>query len=45
MKKADGVKPVQVDVKHVKRLLLRVRRAGEGGRIHADWLDAKLIRK
>ena len=44
MKKADGTKPVKVDVKNVKRLMLRVRRVGEGGRIHADWLDAKLIR-
>jgi alpha-galactosidase len=44
MKKSDGTKPVKVDVKNVKRLSLRVRRAGEGGRIHADWLDARLIR-
>ena len=44
MKKADGTKNVKVDVKNVKRLTLRVRRVGEGGRIHADWLDAKLIR-
>ena len=44
MKKADGTKNVKVDVKNVKRLTLRVRRVGEGGRIHADWLDARLIR-
>jgi len=44
MKKADGTKAVKVDVKNVKRLMLRVKRAGEGGRIHADWLDARLVR-
>jgi alpha-galactosidase len=44
MKKADNTKAVKVSVRTVKRLMLRVRRAGEGGRIHADWLDAKLIR-
>jgi len=43
LKKADGTKAVKVDVKSVKRLMLRVRRAGEGGRIHADWLDARLV--
>ena len=44
MKKVDGTKAVKVSVRSVKRLMLRVRRVGEGGRIHADWLDAKLIR-
>ncbi len=44
MKKADGAKPVKVDVKSLRRLTLRVRREGDGGRIHADWVDAKLIR-
>jgi hypothetical protein len=44
MKKADDIKPVKVDVSGVHRLMLRVRREGEGGRIHADWVDAKLIR-
>ena len=43
MKKSDGTKPVKLDVKNVKRLTLRVRRVGEGGRIYADWLDARLI--
>jgi alpha-galactosidase len=33
MKKSDGTKLVKVNVKNVKRLTLRVRRAGEGGRI------------
>ena len=42
LKKADGTKAVKVDVKSVKRLTLRVRRIGEGGRIHADWVDARL---
>ena len=42
MKKADGAKSVKVAVKDVRRLMLRVRRDGEGGRIHADWGDAKL---
>jgi hypothetical protein len=42
MKKADGGKVVKVDVKNVHRLLLRVRREGEGARIHADWAEAKL---
>lgn len=44
LKKADGTKTVRVDVKNVRRLMLRVRREGEGGRIHADWGDAKLIK-
>ena len=44
IKKPDGTKAVKVDVKNVKRLTLRVRRAGEGGRIYADWLDARLVR-
>ncbi|MGH9880525.1 MAG: NPCBM/NEW2 domain-containing protein, partial [Pyrinomonadaceae bacterium] len=44
MKKADGAKPLKVDVKEVRRLLLRVTRIGEGGRIHADWADAKLVK-
>lgn len=40
--KADAAKSVTVDVKNVRRLMLRVRREGEGGRIHADWGDARL---
>jgi hypothetical protein len=42
MKKADGAKAVKVDVKNIRRLLLRVRREGEGGRVHADWGNARL---
>ena len=44
LKKADGIKPVTVEVKNVRRLMLRVRREGEGGRVHADWVDAKLVK-
>jgi hypothetical protein len=45
VKKSDGPVPVRVNIKGVRRLTLRVRRAGgEGGRIHADWADAKLVR-
>jgi len=43
MKKADGTKALSVDVKNVRRLTLRARRTEDGGRIHADWLDARLI--
>ena len=44
VKKADGAKSVKVDVRGVRRLALRVARVGEGGRLHADWVDAKLTR-
>ncbi len=44
IKKADGTKAVKVNVKDVRRLMLRVRREGEGGRIHADWVDTKLTK-
>jgi hypothetical protein len=45
VKKADGAVPVKVNVKGVRGLTLRARRAGgEGGRIHADWADAKLLK-
>lgn len=44
IKKSDRPKAVKVDVKNVKRLTLRVRRVGEGGRIYADWLDPRLVR-
>jgi NPCBM/NEW2 domain/Melibiase len=43
LKKADGTKAVRVEVKNVKRLTLRVRRIGEGGRVYADWVDARLF--
>ena len=44
LKKEDGAKSLSVDVKNVRRLMLRVRRIGEGGRVHADWGDARLTR-
>jgi NPCBM/NEW2 domain/Melibiase/Alpha galactosidase C-terminal beta sandwich domain len=44
LKKADGAQRVKVDIKNVRRLLLRASREGEGGRIHADWLEARLMR-
>src|SRR5262249_40516572 len=34
--KGEGPKSLKVDVKSVKRLTLRVRRVGEGGRVYAD---------
>jgi hypothetical protein len=43
LKKGDGTKALKVDVKNVKRLTLRVRRVGDGGRIYADFVDARLI--
>jgi hypothetical protein len=42
--KADGWKPVKVEVKNVRYLTLRVRRVDEGGRIFADWREARLIK-
>ena len=42
--KSDVPKSLKVDVKNVKRLTLRVRRVGEGGRVFADLVDAKLTR-
>jgi len=44
LKKADGVRQVKVDVRNIRQLVLRVKRAGEGGRIQADWVDAKLVK-
>jgi hypothetical protein len=42
--KADGTRSVKIDVRNVRKLTLRVRRVGEGGRIHTDWLEARLTR-
>jgi hypothetical protein len=42
--KSDGARALKVDVKNVKRLTLRVRRVGEGGRVYANWEDARLSR-
>ncbi|HET9477947.1 MAG TPA: NPCBM/NEW2 domain-containing protein, partial [Pyrinomonadaceae bacterium] len=44
LKKGDGTKALKVEVKNVKRLMLRVRRVGEGGRVYADWVDAGLTK-
>ena len=40
----DGHGSVKVDVKNVRRLTLRVRRVDEGGRVFADWREARLTR-
>jgi hypothetical protein len=42
--KSNGARTLKVEVKNVKRLTLRVRRVGEGGRVYADWVDARLTR-
>ena len=42
--KADGSGSVKVDVRNVRYLTLRVRRVDEGGRIFADWREARLIK-
>ncbi len=42
--KSDTSQSLKIDVKNVKRLTLRVRRVGEGGRVYVDWVDAKLTR-
>ena len=44
MKKSDGAKQMSAEVTNVRRLTLRVKRDGEGGRVFADWGDAKLLR-
>jgi len=40
----DGHGSVKVDVKNVRKLTLRVRRVDEGGRIFADWREARLTK-
>jgi len=42
--KSDTSQSPKIDVKNVKRLTLRVRRVGEGGRVYADWVDARLLK-
>lgn len=45
VKKSDGAVPVNIDLKGVQKIVLRVRRTeGQSGRAHADWVDAKLVR-
>ncbi len=44
IKKSDGAVPVDVDIKGVQKLVLRVRRPeGQSGRAHANWVDARLV--
>ena len=43
LKKDDALKSLKIDVKNVKRLTLRVQRVGEGGRVYADWVEARLV--
>ena len=42
--KTDGSRSTRIDVSNVKRLTLRVRRVDEGGRVFADWVDARLLK-
>jgi hypothetical protein len=42
--KADGSRSVKIDVRNVRRLTLRVTRVDEGGRIFAEWMDARLTK-
>ena len=43
LKKADGAVPVNVNIKGVRKITLKVKRPeGETGRAHADWVDARL---
>jgi len=42
MKKADGAKEFSIDLGTARRLTLKIKRAGEGGRIPADWADLQL---
>lgn len=44
LKKGEGTKAFRIEVKNVKRLTLRVRRVGEGGRVYADWVDTRLTK-
>lgn len=45
MRKSDGVKGVFLEIKGVKRLLLKVNDGGDGiDYDHADWADAKVRR-
>jgi hypothetical protein len=44
LKKADGARQLKVEVRNVRHLVLRVKRTSEGGRIHADFADAKLVK-
>ena len=44
LKRADGAVAVNVDIKGIQKLKLRVLRTeGQSGRAHADWVNAKLV--
>ncbi|HEY0459443.1 MAG TPA: NPCBM/NEW2 domain-containing protein [Pyrinomonadaceae bacterium] len=46
LKKADGAAAVNVSIKGVQKLTLKVKRPeGEPGRAPADWVDARLLRQ
>ena len=45
LKKSDGAVPVNISVKDIKKITLKVKRPeGESGRAPADWVDAKLVK-
>jgi len=45
IRKSDGAKSLKVDIHGVSRLQLSVKNAANvSGRIHADWLDARLVK-
>jgi hypothetical protein len=45
IKKTDGLRPLKIDVRGVGRLQLSVKNAANvNGRVHADWLDVKLVK-
>jgi hypothetical protein len=45
LKKADGSLPVNVNIKGIQKITLKVKRPeGESGRAPADWMDAKLVK-
>jgi alpha-galactosidase len=49
MKKSDAAKPLKIDVRGIRHLVLRVTGGGEGqgpqARILADWVNASVTRK
>ena len=42
--KTDSSRSTQIDVRNVRELTLRVRRIDDGGRVFADWVDARLTK-
>ena len=44
IKRSDGAVSLNVEIKGVQKLVLRVRRTeGQNGRAHADWVNAKIV--